>query len=76
MSDHYDKWHAEAKPLFDRPRWITIGREAEPDSILYAQDWVGDYCDNPRGLSQATAQGYWNVIVDREGGTAVSATPP
>lgn len=67
MAAHYDAWHAGAYPLFERPRWITIGREAEPDSILYAQDWVGDYCDNPGGLKRATAQGYWNVIVDREG---------
>ena len=34
---------------------------------LYAQDWVGDYCDNPRGLSQSTSRGYWNVIVDQAG---------
>jgi arylsulfatase len=35
--------------------------------ILYAQDWTGEYCDNRGGLTRATAQGYWNVIVDREG---------
>ena len=67
MSEHYDAWHAEAKPLFDKRRWITIGREAEPSSILYAQDWTGDYCDNRGGLTAATAKGYWNTIVDREG---------
>ncbi len=67
MSDHYDAWYAEAKPLFNKTRWITVGREAEPDSILYAQDWIGDYCDNMGGLINATAKGYWNVIVDREG---------
>jgi len=67
MSVHYDTWHAEAKPLFDLPRWITIGSEQEPSSILYAQDWTGDYCDNRGGLTQARAKGYWNVIVDRPG---------
>ena len=67
MSAHYDAWHREAKPLFDRPRWITIGSEEEPSSVLYAQDWTGDYCDNRGGLRQARARGYWNVIVDREG---------
>ena len=63
----YDEWHAKAKKLYDRPRWITVGSEEADPTILYAQDWVGDYCDNPGGLSRATALGYWNVIVDRPG---------
>lgn len=67
MKKHYEEWHAEAKQLFDRPRWITIGNEAENPLILYSQDWVGDYCDNPGGLSAGTAHGYWNVDVDRAG---------
>ncbi len=67
MSDHYDSWYAGAKPIFDKPRWITVGRAAEPESILYAQDWIGDYCDNMGGLTTGAAKGYWNVIVDREG---------
>ncbi|MCH7228132.1 arylsulfatase [Haloferula sp. A504] len=67
MSDHYDSWYAEARPLFDRPRWITIGSVPEPSSILYAQDWTGGFCDNGGGLNRATATGYWNVIVDRAG---------
>lgn len=67
MEAHYDEWYAEAKPLFDRPRWITIGSEEENPLILYAQDWVGDYCDNAGGLSSGTAHGYWNVDVDRAG---------
>jgi len=67
MADHYDAWHAEAKTLFDQPRWITVGSEAANPMMLYAQDWVGGYCDNRGGLMEATANGYWNVIVDRDG---------
>ena len=67
MMDHYDAWHKEARALFDRERWITLGGRTSNPMILYAQDWVGDYCDNPRGLSQSKARGHWNVIVDREG---------
>ena len=67
MRRHYEAWHAGAKELFDRPRWITVGSEEANPMILYSQDWVGGYCDNPRGLSQATARGYWNVVVDRAG---------
>ena len=67
MKTHYEAWYAEAKPLFDRPRWITIGSEKEDPQTLYAQDWVGDYCDNAGGLSSGTAHGYWNVDVDRAG---------
>ncbi|MEM7015028.1 MAG: sulfatase, partial [Verrucomicrobiota bacterium] len=67
MKKHYEEWHVEAKELYDRPRWITIGNEAENPLVLYSQDWVGDYCDNPGGLSAATAHGYWNVDVHRAG---------
>lgn len=67
MKKHYEVWHAEAKPLFDLPRWIIIGSEKENPLVLYAQDWIGDYCDNSGGLSTATAHGYWNVDVDRAG---------
>lgn len=67
LKQHYETWHAEAKPLFDRERWITLGNDAANPMALYAQDWIGDYCDNSGGLSQATAQGYWNVIVERPG---------
>lgn len=67
MKAHYEEWYSEAKRLFDLPRWITIGSEASNPMTLYAQDWVGDYCDNPRGLSQSTAYGFWNVDVDRAG---------
>ncbi|MEM7697556.1 MAG: arylsulfatase [Verrucomicrobiota bacterium] len=66
MKAHYDSWYTEAKPLFDLPRWITIGAETVDPMVLYAQDWVGDYCDNPGGLSHGTAQGYWNVEIDEE----------
>jgi arylsulfatase A-like enzyme len=67
MAAHYDAWHGEAKPLFERPRWITLGSAAANPMILYAQDWTGGYCDNRGGLTRATAQGYWNVIVERAG---------
>jgi arylsulfatase len=67
MAAHYETWHSEARPLFDRERWITLGSEASDSTILYAQDWVGDYCDNPGGLRKGDAQGYWNVAVDRAG---------
>ncbi len=67
MSTHYDKWHKEARPLFDITRWITVGKDAANPTILYAQDWTGGYCDNRGGLTRATAQGYWSVIVDRPG---------
>lgn len=67
MSRHYDDWYADAKPLFDRPRWITIGSDQANPMALYAQDWTGGYCDNRGGLTKATAQGFWNVIVDRDG---------
>ena len=67
MIAHYDAWHKQARPLFDKPRWITIGSTAANPMILYAQDWVGDYCDNRGGLFRGTGVGYWNIIVDRPG---------
>lgn len=67
MSEHYQQWYGEAKPLFDRERWITIGSEAADPVKLYAQDWVGDYCDNLGGLIEGWAIGYWNVEVANPG---------
>jgi len=67
MKEHYEEWHTEARQLFNRKRWITIGSKQANPMVLYAQDRVGDYCDNPRGLTTATATGYCNVIVDRPG---------
>jgi arylsulfatase A-like enzyme len=67
MSDHYDNWYVEAKPLFDKPRWITLGSAKANPMMLYAQDWVGDYCDNRGGLMRATATGHWNVVVEQDG---------
>jgi arylsulfatase len=67
MAEHYDAWYADARPLFDRPRWIKVGSEVANPMMLYAQDWVGGYCDNRGGLWQAKATGYWNVIVERDG---------
>ncbi len=67
MEAHYDKWHAEARPLYDLPRWIHVGTEQQNPMMLYAQDWVGDYCDNRGGLTKGTAVGYWNVDVEAPG---------
>jgi arylsulfatase A-like enzyme len=67
MAAHYDEWHAEARPLFDTPRWITVGSPAANPMLLYAQDWTGGYCDNRGGLFQGKATGYWNVIVEQAG---------
>ncbi|MCP5120110.1 MAG: hypothetical protein GY953_55645, partial [bacterium] len=66
MAAHYDDWHGEAKPLFDTPRWITIGSNEANPMVLYAQDWTGGYCDNRGGLTRATAQGYRAVTLAKE----------
>ncbi|MCP4855836.1 MAG: arylsulfatase [Fuerstiella sp.] len=67
MEEHYDAWHAEASRLFDIPRWIKVGTEQQNPMMLYAQDWVGDYCDNRGGLTAGRAVGYWNVDVETAG---------
>jgi arylsulfatase A-like enzyme len=67
MSALYDQWYAQARPLFDRERYITIGSNKANPLTLYANDWQGDYCDNPRGLIAGKAKGYWDLIVDRDG---------
>ncbi|MCX6998037.1 MAG: arylsulfatase [Kiritimatiellaeota bacterium] len=66
MRDYYDKWYAESKRLFDKPRDITIGSDAGNPNTLYASDWDGSYCDNQHGLSTG-GRGCWDVIVDRDG---------
>ncbi|MEO1497028.1 MAG: arylsulfatase [Planctomycetota bacterium] len=67
MREHYEAWYAESRPLYDTPRWIRVGAEGENPMRLYAQDWVGDYCDNRGGLMQATGVGYWDIEVERAG---------
>ncbi len=67
METHYDAWHAEARRLFDIPRWIKVGTRPQNSMMLYAQDWVGDYCDNRGGLTKGTAVGYWNIDVEAAG---------
>ncbi|PHQ37016.1 arylsulfatase [Rhodopirellula bahusiensis] len=67
MEEHYDRWHAEAKLLHDIPRWIKVGTQQQNPMMLYAQDWVGDYCDSRSGLTKGTAVGYWNVDAAKAG---------
>ncbi|MEM1331666.1 MAG: arylsulfatase [Planctomycetota bacterium] len=67
MEAHYDAWYEDAKPQFDIERWIRVGTENQEPMMLYAQDWVGDYCDNLGGLTDGWAIGYWNIEVVAEG---------
>ena len=67
MERHYDAWYADAKPLFDQRRWITLGSDEQNPVRLYAQDWVGDYCDNLANLTAGRAEGTWNVEVKTPG---------
>jgi arylsulfatase len=67
MAAHYDAWYARAKPLFDRQRYIVLGSDEANPMILYASDWQGSYCDNRGGLTGANGNGYWDVIVDKDG---------
>ncbi|MEL6396951.1 MAG: sulfatase-like hydrolase/transferase [Planctomycetota bacterium] len=67
MEDHYDDWYDEVKPQFDIERWIRVDTDRQGSMKLYSQDWVGDFCDNRGGLSNATAVGYWNIEVATSG---------
>ena len=67
MITHYDDWYKKVKPDFDRKREIIIGSEKANPLMLYASDWDGDYCDNPGRLIKANGNGYWDIIVEKEG---------
>jgi len=67
MTEHYQRWHAEAKPLFDKPRHIILGAEEARSVMLYSNDWVGGYCDHRGNLYKANTTGYWDVIVEHAG---------
>ncbi|MEO0854226.1 MAG: hypothetical protein AAFY15_12100, partial [Cyanobacteria bacterium J06648_11] len=67
MEEHYDDWYDEVKPEFDIERWILVDTDQQGPMKLYSQDWVGDFCDNRGGLSNATAVGYWNIDVATSG---------
>lgn len=67
MSDHYDQWHKQARPLFEIPRIITLGSNNANPMMLYANDWTGGYCDNGGNLIQANTTGYYEVDVAKAG---------
>ena len=67
MNTYYDQWYAQARPLFEKERYITIGSDIQNPLTLYANDWQGGHCDNRRDLVAGSATGYWDLIVDKEG---------
>lgn len=67
MTAHYNEWYSTVRPLWEEERYITIGTDHENPLTLYSNDWQGDYCDNPKGLKDGKAKGYWDLIVDRDG---------
>ena len=67
LNAHYDQWYGEARPIFEKKRYIIIGSEVANPLTLYSNDWQGDYCDNPQGLIAGTATGYWDLIVEKDG---------
>lgn len=67
MEAYYDDWYKKVKPDFNRKRDIIIGSEKANPLMLYASDWDGDYCDNPGRLIKANGNGFWDIIVEKEG---------
>ena len=67
MNAHYDDWYKKIKPEHDRDREIVVGSKDANPVKLYANDWQGDYCDNQKGLLNATGKGYWNVKIAQDG---------
>ena len=67
MRKHYENWYAEAKSLYDQPRNIHLGNKDNNPVVMYSNDWVGGYCDNPPNLIAANTSGYWDVIIEEAG---------
>ena len=67
MKAHYEKWYLETRPMFDQVRNIHLGNQAANPMMLYSNDWVGGYCDNPPNLVAANKTGYWDVVIEEEG---------
>ena len=67
MQTHYEEWYEETTPLFAEVRNIHLGNQASNPIMLYSNDWVGGYCDNPPNLVAANKTGYWDVVVEQAG---------
>jgi len=67
MQEHYERWYAEARIRYDKPRYITVGSEVARSQTLYSNDWQGGYCDNPPNLVAADTMGYWDIEVAEAG---------
>ncbi|MDO6602851.1 arylsulfatase [Arenibacter palladensis] len=67
MVDYYDKWYAGVKADINNPQYFIVGTKQENPVKIYSNEWVGDYCTNPRTLIEGKAKGYWNIDVAEEG---------
>jgi arylsulfatase len=67
MTASYMQWHKKGYREFLKVRFIDLGHPKAPETILYASDWDGGYCDNPKGLIEANKSGAWHVNVVKDG---------
>jgi arylsulfatase len=68
MSEHYEKWWAEVEPAMNELSNLTVGSEAEPETLLSAADWQDVFLDQQRQVRGGLARsGPWGLKVAEDG---------
>jgi arylsulfatase len=67
MQDYYKEWRKNTLPDYDKTRYIHIGSDKQNPLMLYSNDWVGSYADNPGNLIAGDRIGSWEIIVENAG---------
>ncbi len=68
MRAHYDAWWDDVGENLGIYFPISIGADEENPTRLSSCDWVGVYCDNPRGVRGCVMDsGIWHLSVARAG---------
>ncbi|GMU21542.1 MAG: hypothetical protein AMXMBFR13_16350 [Phycisphaerae bacterium] len=68
MSEHYEQWWAEVEPTMNLLSNLTIGAEAEPETLLSAADWQDVFLDQQRQVRGGLGRsGPWGLKVAEDG---------
>jgi arylsulfatase len=68
MREHYEKWWADVSPTMNDLADITLGADAEPETLLSAADWQDVFLDQQRQVRDGVSRsGAWGVHVVQDG---------
>jgi hypothetical protein len=68
MREHYERWWADVEPAVNELADVSIGSEAEPETMLSAADWQDVFVDQQLQVRAGVERsGPWRLNVVRDG---------